>query len=174
MSLLCVLFSGVMVFCCSATGEDGQPAAKTVEERFPDYRPKTSADTVLDYRPQISARLEKLPEASLGNLPGLIGLLEDYRKKSRRNPGKTEEGNVILGADPQEYVPSDEELIQSEIGERIRKVVQAASPAALKKAKLTARQVEYGAITYRHVDVMGSGRFFYASSPTKTIISLVK
>jgi len=143
----------------------------TAEERFPDYKPKTSPDTVLDYRPQIGAELEKLPEATPGNLPKLLELLEEYRQKSRQNPGKTEEGNQILGADAREYVPSDPELIQSEIGNRIKQVVAAAAPGALKQEQ---RQVKYDAISFRHVDVMGSGRFFYASSPTKTIISLVK
>lgn len=37
-----------------------------------------------------------------------------------------------------------------------------------------ASRAEYGAITFRHVDGRGSGRFFYASRPAKTIISLVK
>jgi len=143
----------------------------TAEERFPDYKPKVSPDTVLDYRPQIAAELDKLPAATPDNLPGLLELLEEYKQKSRENPGKTEEGNQILGADAQEYVPSDAELIQSEIGARINRVVAAAAPGSLKRKE---RQVEYGAITFRHVDVMGSGRFFYASSPTKTIISLDK
>jgi hypothetical protein len=147
------------------------PPPPTAEERFPDYQPKVSPDTVLDYRPQIGAELQKLPEATLENLAKLLELLEEYKKKSAQNPGKTEEGNQILGADAQEYVPSDEELIQSEIGNRIKQVVDAAAPGALKQKE---SQVEYGAITFRHVDVMGSGRFFYASSPTKTIISLEK
>jgi len=147
------------------------PPPPTAEERFPDYKPKVSTDTVQDYRPQITAALEKLPKATVDNLPKLLELLEEYKKKSQQNPGRTEEGNQILGADAREYVPSDDELIQSEIGNRIGQIVAAAAPGALKQKE---RQVEYNAITFRHVDVMGSGRFFYASRPTKTIISLDK
>ena len=147
------------------------PPPPTAEERFPDYKPKTSPDTVLDYRPQIGAELDRLPAATPENLPRLLGLLKEYKQKSKENPGKTEDGNQILGADPQEYVPSDAELLQNEIGARIKQVVDAVAPGALKQEQ---RQVEYGAIAFRHVDVMGSGRFFYASRPTKTIISLDK
>lgn len=147
------------------------PPPPTAEERFPDYKPKISPDTVSDYRPQITAELDKLPAATLENLPRLLELLEEYKQKSQQNPGRTEEGNQILGADAREYVPSDEELLQSEVGNRIGQVVDAAAPGALKQKE---RQVEYGAITFRHVDVMGSGRFFYASRPLKTIISLDK
>jgi hypothetical protein len=168
------LFALLVVGCSTADQKPikkSNPPPPTAEERFPDYKPKTSPDTVLDYRPQIGAELEKLPAAKLENLSRLLDLLEEYKQKSKQNPGRTEEGNVILGADPQEYVPSDDELVQSEIGKRIKQVVDAAAPGALKRKE---RQLEYGSITFRHVDVMGSGRFFYASSPTKTIISLVK
>ena len=168
------LLVALLAFGCSnkpVEKKSPHPPPPTAEERFPDYKPKVSPDTVLDYRPQIGAELDKLPAAKLENLPKLVELLKEYREKSKENPGRTEEGNQILGADAQEYVPSDEELIQSEIGNRIRQIVAAAASGALKQKE---RRVEYNAITFRHVDVMGSGRFFYASRPAKTIISLDK
>jgi hypothetical protein len=158
-----LLIALIAIGCSQKPLEKKSPPPPTAEERFPDYKPKVSPDTVLDYRPQIAAELDKLPAATRKNLPKLLELLEEYKKKSQQNPGNTEEGNQILGADAQEYVPSNEELIQSEIGARIKQVAD-----ALKQ------KVEYHAITFRHVDVMGSGRFFYASRPAKTIISLDK
>ena len=91
-------------------------------------------------------------------------------------PGHKVQGNVALGADPVEYSPSDEELLRSEVGKRIEQAVHASSyemlAEILKSAGITAKEITFNEFTFRHVDVMGSGRFFYASGPKKSRIRL--
>ena len=151
-------------------------AALSPQERFPDYQPKRNPDTSLDFRPQLAPRLAGLPAATVQALPDLLRELGRYRTLARGRPGKWEQGNVILGADPKQYNPSDEELLENEIGRRIEEVISSAKAEelrqALQGAKIEDRQPSYGAVDFRHVDVMGSGRFFYASEPKEKAISL--
>lgn len=143
-------------------------------EVFPDYEPKLSDDTVLDYKPALHSRILELPEAVPQNLVTLVGLLEMYRVRALKNPGKFEEGRVMLGADMDQYVPSDEECMESEIGDRIAAIAAGMSPqelrALLKQQGSTVTTISYKKINYRHVDVMGSGRFFYAGEPVEVFI----
>jgi hypothetical protein len=143
------------------------------ERRFADYAPKTSADTLLDYRGDLKARLDSLPPARLDSLPALLNALRWQKNLARRHPGRTEKGNPILGADEEQYVPSDEELLESEIGRRIAAVLKGADPADLKKAGIKGK-ISYRHIDFRHVDVMGSGRFFYTSAPRTVTIQPVR
>ena len=46
--------------------------------------------------------------------------------------------------------------------------------AALQRAGVRSSLIEYNRFEYRHADVMGSGRFFYASEPMATAIKLVQ
>ena len=45
---------------------------------------------------------------------------------------------------------------------------------ALDEAGITATSVTYNAFSFRHVDAMGSGRFFYASEPKEVVVALRK
>ncbi len=139
--------------------------------RFPDYRPKASPDLATDYRPSIGSLLAALPPEDPASLPALLAALESAKADAERNPGRREPGHVGLGADPEEYVPSDAEIVASEIGERIRRVLERAGAAAPAGGGAEGA-VEYLLITYRHVDVMGSGRFTYASAPMPVRIPL--
>jgi hypothetical protein len=160
--------------CCGERTEK-QPAGPLTsveddaEEKFPDYEPKLSPDTVLDYRPEMAIGIGTLPPAELGSLPDLVRALELYAARARDNPGHWEDGQIMLGAEPTEYVPSDDELIASETGERIGQIVADTSPEdveeALAAAGLTRDGANYDRFTFRHADVMGSGRFFFASPP---------
>jgi hypothetical protein len=151
--------------------------AAPADQGQPDYQPKTSPDTVADYAPAISAKVDALAPADIEGLPELIFALEEANKNAAANPGSFREGNVILGADPQEYVPSDEELFASEIGDRIAAIVAQSNIGqlefALKSRGIKAIKVSYGKIRVRHVDVMGSGRFFYAAAPKATVVQLL-
>jgi hypothetical protein len=140
------------------------------------YTPKTSPDTVLDYRARLAGVLETLPRASLDDLPALIRALDVQQRRARVDPGTWERGNVILGAAPRQYVPSDAALLESELGERIRSVLTAASAeevrAVLTRAGNCATQIRYRFIGIRHVDVMGSGRFWYADERIERTVHL--
>ena len=77
-----------------------------------------------------------------------------------------EDGAIPLGADPQEYRPSDAELVAAEAGDRLAAALSGADDATKAAIATTlGGDASYKRFDYRVVDVMGSGRYFYASSP---------
>lgn len=136
-----------------------------VKEAFPDYQPKTTPDTVLDFRSSVSSDIAGLPAGA----SGLAQAFVEWRAKAAASPGTFEAGAQQLGADAQEYNPSDAELIAAEAGSRLSAVLSGADAvtkeavAAVLGADPAARS--YKRFDFRHVDVLGSGRFFYASPP---------
>ena len=147
------------------------------ENIFGDYAPKESEDTAADYlsggkdTAAYTTFVNTLPKTEIDNLQPLLKLHESYAKKVQKRPGKFEQGNIILGADEKEYSPSLEELELAEIGSRIKEIIAKTPRAELKKYLAGAKQIAIISFTFRHADVMGSGRFFYASEPKKEIIS---
>ncbi|MBN1198218.1 MAG: WG repeat-containing protein [Bacteroidales bacterium] len=137
----------------------------SAEDIFPDYEPKRTPDTMLDYMPSLLADLTMIPDASLDNLSDLINLFDTYNGKAEQHPGMWVDGNLILGAREKEYRPSPEELMLMEIGERIGTVISETDPEELKPVmkKLDRHQgkIEFKRFFFIHYDVMGSGRFFY-------------
>lgn len=147
----------------------GQPAGQ-IGERFPDYEPKLTPDTIVDYRPSLAPRRSQLPPAHLEALPELLNALRQFQALAAQHPGEWREGKLPFGGEPREYFPSDEELLAFEVGERIRAVVEATPRRqvgkVLKGAGVEALWVEYPAFTIYHADVMGSGRFFHVKNLT--------
>ena len=154
------------------------PAARSAELRLLEFRPKLSPDTVLDYRPSLAERVAALPPAQLSQLGDLIAMLEGLKERAVARPGTWRVGPVYLGANTQEYRPSDDELLAAELGDRIRRIVGVADPEdvaeQLRRAGVRAGLIEYNRFEYRHADVMGQGRYFYASEPKATAIRLVR
>lgn len=149
---------------------------------FPDYEPKRTPDTIEDYighwahASGVDAThvLGKIPEAKLKNLSRALATFEEYQGKAVENPGKMERGNPILGADPEEYIPSEPELVVSEVGQVILSIIDSVSKeellAYMKHESIPSQEISFTQVTFRHADVMGSGRFFYAGKgPTRTI-----
>ncbi|MBN2775975.1 MAG: hypothetical protein JXR31_17095, partial [Prolixibacteraceae bacterium] len=134
---------------------------------FGDYQPKTSPDVAADYMPDIIPELSSLPKTSPENFGELFELFKFYSAAAEKIPGKWVEGNMVLGARPKEYKPSKEELILDEIGERILNLIDK-YPAENLKNKLAealpGKEYCYTHFTFIHMDVMGSGRFFYVSN----------
>lgn len=170
---VCVLLA---VAGCQPTPVKSTP--EPAAARFPDYRPKMSPDTVWDFRPALAATFTSLPAAKLSALAQLLKGLDEAKQQAAASPGRWTEGAVYLGADPKQYEPSGPELRVAEIGDRIRRVAAHADAAELRRAMseagITAAEVEYSRFDFRHVDVMGSGRFTYASSPKRTRVRLKK
>lgn len=171
---VCVL---IALTGCRQT-EVTKPTKDPIKAMFPDYKPKISPDTVWDYRPLLASTLNALPPETLPGLPELLKALEQAKQEAAKSPGEWTQGQIQLGADPKQYEPSDAELRAAGIGERIRRVVASADPAALmatlKKAGVGASEIAYNRFTFRHADVMGSGRFTYASEPIPTTVALGK
>lgn len=139
---------------------------------FPGYTPKDTADTVLDYRAGVAGDINALPPVSDG--PALARAFIEWKARAAALPGAYEQGAVQLGADPQEYRPSDAELVAAEAGDRLAAAISGADEAT--RAGITAVLGDapearvYRRFDYRHSDVMGSGRYFYASKPKEAAL----
>lgn len=133
--------------------------------------PLGRAVTVADYRSSVSGDISGLPPVS--DAAALASAFADWRARAAASPGAMEEGQVQLGADPQEYRPSDAELVAAEAGDRLAAALQGADEAT--RAAVSASlggDASYRRFDYRVVDVMGSGRYFYASSPKSASLPL--
>ncbi|MCA8892453.1 hypothetical protein [Hyphomonas sp.] len=145
---------------------DSSQETMSIEEQFPDYEPKLTPDTLLDYRPGLLASMPSLPEATVANLPKLMETLEYWRAQAEANPGGFEPGNMPLGADAQQYEASDAELMWALAGQRVADLA-INNPDQLRESLPPESELPltYPVFAVRHVDVMGSGRFFYVSEP---------
>ena len=136
---------------------------------FPDYEPKITPDTIKDYLrgpSNVYDILAEVGESSSGNLKKIVKYFKKYIKKAIKNPGGYQKGNIAIGADFSQFYPSEEELLASELGKMIEKIVNSQSREEFEKVKvlegIKSQKIEFKEIYFRHVDVMGSGRFFYA------------
>lgn len=131
-----------------------------------DYQPKTTADTVTDYRAAVGGQVSALPPVS--DAAGLAQAFWNWKAQAAALPGAYEQGAIQLGADERQYVPSDAELLAAEAGDRLTAALTGADDAtraAVAAILPDAAARTYKRFEYRHSDVMGSGRFFYASPP---------
>ena len=143
---------------------------------FPDYQPETTPDDVLDYRPGLAEELDDIPTAQLDNLKELVERFRKYRKKARKDRGTWTEGNPLLGGREREYVPSDAELLLSETGQRIARILDDYKANTIlnriKKDGIRSLKLEFTRFGFVHYDVMGSGRFFYVEEIEEMKIQL--
>jgi len=139
-------------------------------DSFPDYKPKTTPDTIYDYlrtpKTKIFEILTEIGEPSLAKLKLIEKYFNKYKKKAEKSPGGTQKGNISIGADFNQYYPSEEEMLVSELGNMIYQLLISNSKEDIEKTKkkegIKTKMIEFYEIYYRHVDVMGSGRYFYA------------
>jgi len=132
----------------------------------PPASPDTPAGpaTVTDYRPGIASDLASLPP--VGDAAALAGAFVEWRSRASASAGAFEPGQVQLGANEQEYRPTDAELVAAEAGDRLSAALNGADAAT--KAAIGATVGDnhsYRRFDFRRVDVMGSGRYVYASAP---------
>jgi len=147
------------------------PTAPSISDAFPDYQPLGRGATVTDYRPAISGDISGLPP--LSDAPGLARAFADWRVRAGASPGAMEDGAIQLGADQQEYRPSDAELVAAEAGDRLAVALIGAEDATKASvSEIVGGAAGYKRFDYRTVDVMGSGRFFYASPPKDASLPL--
>lgn len=142
---------------------------------FGDFRPKLTPDTIFDYKYSIKDKilLLKIPSnPQLSDLPFIIQLLKQAQKSAKKHPGCFTPGNMVLGARPEEYNPSDEELIESYLGDIIVQILSTSSVQELSPFQSILKSIPtYRKISISHMDCMGSGRFFYADPPIETKIT---
>jgi hypothetical protein len=109
----------------------------------------------------------------VGEAPALASAFATWKAQADANPGAMEAGQQQLGANEQEYRPSDAELVAAEAGDRLSAALQGADDAT--KTAVSAAlngTVTFRRFDYRQVDVPGSGRFVYASPPQNATLPL--
>jgi hypothetical protein len=127
--------------------------------------------TVTDYRSSVSGEIGALPP--VGDAAALAAAFVDWRGKAAAAPGAFEAGQQQLGADEQEYSPSDAELVAAEAGDRLSAALQGADEATRTAvANAVGSSTSYRRFDFRRVDVAGSGRFVYASAPREASLPL--
>lgn len=127
--------------------------------------------TVLEYRPSVASEIGALP--SVGDAAALAAAFATWKARADAEPGAFEAGQIQLGADPQEYRPTDAELVAAEAGERLAAALTGADEATRTSVTTILNGVStYRSFTFRRVDVMGSGRYLYASPPRETQLPL--
>ena len=147
------------------------PSSPSISDAFPDYQPLGRGATVSDYRPSIAGDISALPP--VGDAPALARAFADWRGRAAASPGAMEDGAIQLGADPQQYRPSDAELVAAEAGDRLAAALNGADDAIKASvSEIVGGAAGYKRFDYRNVDVMGSGRFFYASPPKDASLPL--
>ena len=156
------------VACCGETETLRWTAGATAESG--------GAPLLVQYRPEIAGRLGDLPQIRLDDLTGAILQLGELNRTALQSPGRWENGNIALGADPDQYVPSDAELLAGEYGDRLTAFLDGLSADQIAGA-WTGRARMPGPLSYRRfdfrqVDVIGSGRFYYASPPLEAVRDL--
>ncbi|MFX1313102.1 MAG: hypothetical protein ACFFHD_10900 [Promethearchaeota archaeon] len=147
------------------------------KDMFPDYEPKITPDTIEDYlrnpESEVFKILGEIKGVKLENLKQILTLFKKYQKKAKESPGKFQDGRIGLGANLKQYTPSEEELIVSELGKIIKNIIKIFPVKKVdeykKKEKIKSQSIEFDEIYFRHVDVMGSGRYFYAEKNEQKI-----
>ena len=153
--------------------EKNKKLSHIIEDIFPDYEPKLTPDTAFDYisckaeyNKKNIAILHSISKTKLVDLKQLLNQFDQYLKKAKEKPGQYIDGNMILGAPPKEYIPSEAEIIVSELGKKIRRILHNNSIENIQNYKLKEgienQTIKFKEIIFSHCDVMGSGRFFYA------------
>jgi len=143
---------------------------------FPDYHPKISPDYAVDFRPELYTYFNELPTAELKNLKVLLRAFKKVKRKARLNPGKWIDGNIVLGANPKEFIPSNEAFLLEELGMRASRLIENHSheeiDRAMRNMLFKPRKLKFISFQFRHADVMGSGRFFYVEHMIERIIKV--
>ena len=140
------------------------------KDLFPDYEPKRTPNTIYDYlkypKMNIFKILDEIGQPNLEKLKLILSYFKNYRIEAKKNPGGIQKGNVAIGADSDQYYPSEEEILVSELGKMLKNIVESNSKREIEKIMLKegveSQKIEFSGIIFRHVDVMGSGRYFYA------------
>ncbi|MEA2070162.1 MAG: hypothetical protein U9O98_02635 [Asgard group archaeon] len=147
---------------------------KDYEEMFPNYEPKDTPDTIYNYPKtpkEVISILTEIGKPSLDTLQTILTQFKKYHKKAGKHPGEYIRGNIALGAGEKEYVPSKEALLASELGKMIKNILQQHSKREIKrwrkKMNIPPQELLFTEILFTHVDVMGSGRFFYAEKKSE-------
>ena len=140
------------------------------KDLYPDYQPKKIPDTVYDYlrypKTNIFKILDEIGQPNLEKLKLIFSYFKKYKIEAKKNPGGFQKGNVAIGADSDQYYPSEEEILVSEVGKMLKNIVESNPKREIEKIMLKegveSQKIEFSGIIFRHVDVMGSGRYFYA------------
>lgn len=131
------------------------------------YQPKRGADTLQEYSPDFAMQFDNYPEVTFDNLSTLLRDLNSLNLKAGKMPGEWVAGKLALGANQKEYTPSYSEIMAAALGDRIVAFIDTigANVLARRWPENRGQFFSYKRFEIRHADVMGMGRFYYASAP---------
>lgn len=128
------------------------------------------ADAILIYRPALRGRAEtEMPPAGAANLPALVQAIKRLQSLAASKRGNTRAGVPPL--EPEKvHEPTDEELLLSLAGDRLRRTVQQTSQwvlAAIRRSNkaFMPLELEYPHIEIRRVENAGSWSHYVALPP---------
>jgi hypothetical protein len=141
------------------------------------FKPKHTQDTLQDYLADWASKTGKDPKKlvlvkvdinpSMENLRKLVLRFLDAQKLAATDKGKLVQGTPQLGISSIEYIPSASELVVSELGMALKKLVDMHSSEDMAIARRTVGmkpiELAFTQIIFSHADIIGSGRFFHAS-----------
>lgn len=127
-------------------------------------------DPLMTFRPGLWNGLWS-PSFGIDQPTDLVRAYYEYSRRAKQNPGRWEKGRIEQGANPREYVPSDEELILAELGGQLLEAVEnkgwGRMADELGAAGISLDEIRFTEFTFRYVDVMGTGRFHYVAASRK-------
>jgi len=110
------------------------------KDLFPDYQPKITPDTVFDYlkypKTNIFKILDEIGQPNLEKLKLILSNFKKYKIEAKKNPGGIQKGNIAIGADSDQYYPSEEEILVSELGKMLKNIVESNSKREIEKIML--------------------------------------
>ncbi|MCP3971304.1 MAG: hypothetical protein GY717_13485 [Rhodobacteraceae bacterium] len=126
-------------------------------------------------RPGLPTGPDASPNPANDGWPATLRRLAKLNATARQMPGQWTEGNIALGADPQQYQPSEPELIAASYGDMLIAMLSGMDPAARADALRSTEHggpLRYTRFDTREVKVMGSGLYHYASAPQFITVEL--
>lgn len=143
----------------------------------PGFTPKRSTDTLLDYDPSLADHFAALPASDIESLPALIQALETASDAASTLVGTLEKGDTSRGMPEKVYRPTREELVEAEIGRRIKAVVASFPPSTIEEVLKNAGMDDIVVVSWKAMTVKHVGddleRTYYVTEPKETELDLV-
>jgi len=154
------------------TLEDVYLAARAAEGPLPPARPPVPDD--------VRAELDDV--VARGDLVDLLSRFTVAARAAVAAPGRQVDGNVLLGAPPSYYRPSEAELVLAATGGAVRRLLGLIQgPGDVRRlvdemlqSDVDPGRLEFVEYVYERVDVVGSGRFLYPVQSRTVIVDVLE
>ncbi|MFX0104219.1 MAG: hypothetical protein ACFE75_01855 [Candidatus Hodarchaeota archaeon] len=79
--------------------------------------------------------LKEIDQQSLDKLKIILDYFHDYKNAAEKSRGIYQEGNIIIGVNPDQYYPSEEEILVPELGKMVKNLIDSNSKKVINKIK---------------------------------------